>query len=110
MSKGLIIEPVVEKTADHYPAITNEARENEMISLAVDLAEQQLRDGTASAQVIVHYLKLGSTREKLEKEKLKQEKELLEIKAKNIQESTRVEQLYLDAINAMKMYSGNNGN
>lgn len=110
MSKGLIIEPIVEKTVEHSPALTNEARENELISLAVDLAEQQLREGTASAQVIVHYLKLGSTREKLEKEKLKKEKELLEIKAMNIQASAHIEQMYADAINAMKTYSGNNGN
>ena len=52
------------------PALTPEARENQLVSLAVDLAEQQLRDGTASSQVITHYLKLGSTKERLEKEKL----------------------------------------
>ena len=55
------------------PALTPEARENQLISLAIDLAEQQLRDGTASSQVITHYLKLGSTKEKLEREKLKNE-------------------------------------
>ena len=56
------------------PALTPEARENQLISLAVDLAEQQLRDGTASSQVITHYLKLGSTKEKIEKEILEKQK------------------------------------
>ena len=88
------------------PALSLEARENQMISLAVDLAEQQLRDGTASAQVITHYLKLGATTARLEKEKLERENELLKAKTKALESAERVEELYANAINAMKMYGG----
>lgn len=88
------------------PATTPEARENQMISLAVDLAEQQLMDGTASSQVITHYLKLGTTRARLEKEKLERENELLRAKTKAIESAERVEELYSNAIAAMKRYSG----
>lgn len=90
------------------PATSLEARENQMISLAVDLAEQQLRDGTASAQVITHYLKLGATTARLEKEKLERENELLKAKTKALESAERVEELYANAINAMKMYGGYN--
>ena len=58
------------------PALTPEARENQLISLAVDLAEKQLQEGTASSQVITHYLKLGSMRERLEREKLEEENKI----------------------------------
>ena len=88
------------------PALTPEARENQLISLAVDLAEQQLRDGTASSQVISHYLKLGSTRASLEKEKLERENELLRAKTENLESAKRVEELYKNALNAMRRYSG----
>ena len=89
------------------PALTPEARENQMISLAVDLAEKQLVEGTASSQVITHYLKLGSTKERLEKEKLEEENKLLKAKTEALQSAKRVEELYADAIAAMKRYSGN---
>ena len=89
------------------PAITVEDRENQLIALAVDLAEKQLREGTASSQVISHYLKLGTTREKLEIEKLKKETALLEAKKEQIDSSERNEQLYKEAIEAMKRYTGN---
>lgn len=89
------------------PALTPEARENQMISLAVDLAEKQLREGTASSQVITHYLKLGSTKERLEKEILEQQKELMAAKTESIQSAKRVEELYSNAINAMRKYAGN---
>ena len=75
------------------PALTPEARENQLISLAVDLAEQQLRDGTASSQVITHYLKLGTTRERLEKELLEREVELKKAKTESIQSAERIEKL-----------------
>lgn len=88
------------------PALTPEARENQLISLAVDLAEQQLRDGTASSQVISHYLKLGSTKASLEKEKLERENELLRAKTESIESAKRVEELYMNALNAMRDYSG----
>lgn len=88
------------------PAATPEARENQMISLAVDLAEKQLLDGTASSQVITHYLKLGSTKDKIEKEILQEQKELLKAKTEAIQSAKRVEELYENALNAMRSYSG----
>ena len=91
------------------PATTIEARENQLISLAVDLAERQLAEGTASSQVITHYLKLGTTKERLEKEKLEKENELLKAKTEAIQSAKRVEELYRDALNAMKSYSGQGG-
>lgn len=89
------------------PATTLESRENQMIALAVDLAEQQLADGTASSQVITHFLKLGTTKERLEKEKLERENELLRAKTENLQSAKRVEELYQNALNAMRRYSGN---
>lgn len=88
------------------PALTPEARENQLISLAVDLAEQQLRDGTASSQVITHYLKLGSTREKLEQETKRKELELIAAKTKSIANSEEIKVLYEEAIKAMRTYSG----
>ena len=88
------------------PATTPEARENQLIAAAVDLAERQLREGTASAQVISHYLKLGSSREKLEQERLAQEVDLLKIKAEAIASAKRVEELYSEAMNAFRAYSG----
>ena len=88
------------------PAFTPEARENQLISLAVDLAEQQLLNGTASAQVITHYLKLGTANARLEKEKLERENKLLEAKTKAIESSEKIEALYTEAIRAMKEYGG----
>lgn len=88
------------------PASTPEGRENQMISLAVDLAERQLREGTASAQVITHFLKLATTREQLEKEKLERENELLRAKTEALESAKRVEELYANALSAMKTYSG----
>lgn len=88
------------------PALTPEARENQMIALAVDLAERQLMEGTASSQVITHYLKLGSTKERIEKEILEKQKELIAAKTENLLSSKRIEELYANAINAMKRYSG----
>lgn len=88
------------------PALTPEARENQMIALAIDRAEQQLRDGTASSQVITHYLKLGSTKEKLEKEILVHQKELIEAKTQALQSTKRVEELYSNALAAFREYNG----
>ena len=88
------------------PALSPEARENQLVSLAVDLAEQQLRDGTASSQVITHYLKLGSTKERIEKEILEKQKELIEAKTQSLQSAQRIEELYKNALDAMRKYSG----
>ena len=89
------------------PALTPEARENQLISLAIDLAQKQLQEGTASSQVITHYLKLGSTKERLEKERLEAENKLLHARTAALESSEWVEKLYAEAIDAMKRYSGN---
>ncbi len=91
------------------PALTPEARENQMISLAIDLAEKQLMEGTASSQVITHYLKLGSTKERIEKEILEKQKELIAAKTESLQSAKRIEELYENALNAMRDYSGQGG-
>lgn len=92
------------------PATTPEARENQMISYAVDLAERQLLDGTASAQVITHYLKLGSTTERIEKEILGEQSKLIKAKTDALQSAKHVEELYAEALKAMRQYSGQGGN
>lgn len=88
------------------PATTPEARENQLIAAAVDLAARQLSDGTASAQVITHYLKLGSSREKLEQEKMAQEVELAKAKIEAMASAGRIEAMYGEALNAMRAYGG----
>jgi hypothetical protein len=88
------------------PATTEEGRENQLVSLAIDLAEKQLLEGTASSQVLTHYLKLGSTREKLEQERLARENQLLRTKAEVMESSKRVEELYQNALDAMRSYAG----
>lgn len=88
------------------PATSEEAREGQLVSLAMDLAERQLQDGTASSQVISHYLKLGSTRERLEQERLRRENEVLAAKVESMISAKRVEELYEAALNAMRSYAG----
>lgn len=86
--------------------MTPEARENQLIAKAVDLAEQQIMNGTASSQVITHFLKLGSTTARLEKERLQKENELLCAKTEAIKSGQRIEELYNNALNAMRNYGG----
>ena len=88
------------------PATTLEGRENQLISLAVGLAEKQIREGTASSQVITHFLKLATTREKLEQEKLAHENALLQAKTDSMASARKVEDLYDQAISAMRSYQG----
>lgn len=90
------------------PALTVEDRENQMIALAVNLAEQQLRDGTASAQVITHYLKLATTRERIEKEILERQKELIEAKTEAYHSAAKAEVSYQEVIDALRKYGGLN--
>lgn len=92
------------------PALTPEAREGQLISLAVDLAEKQLREGTASSQVITHYLKLGSTKERIEKEILEKQKELISAKTEALQAEKNIGELYAKVMEAIKDYSGNGTN
>lgn len=91
-------------------ALSAEARENEMIALAVDLAEDQLRNGKASTQVICHYLKLATKKEELEQNMLARKVELVTAQTENIKSAARVEELYKDAIAAMQIYSGGDSN
>lgn len=105
MSKGNKRE-AKEQTKKIRPATTPEARENQLISLAVDLAEKQLLEGTASSQVITHYLKLGTAKEKIERDILEKKKELIEAQTENLQAAKRIEELYTNALNAMRHYSG----
>ena len=98
--------PSEEIPSRRRPGSTPEARESQMIDLADQLAERQLRDGTASSQVITHYLKLGSSRERLEQQKIVLEQRLLEAKAEAIANQARSEQLFENAIKAMRAYQG----
>lgn len=88
------------------PALSPEARENQLISLATDAAEQQLRDGTASSQVITYFLKLGSQKEKLERERLEEENKLLKAKTEQLKSQKRSEELMEEALKAFRSYSG----
>ena len=93
-----------EDKSEMKPASSSDARENQMIALAIKLAEKQLIDGTASAQVITHYLKLGSSKEKLEKELMEKQKALVDAKTQNLQSSKQTEELYRKALDAMRSY------
>lgn len=87
-------------------ALDPEARENQLVALAYDVAEQQLLDGTISSQVLSQLLKAGSVKNKLELAKLENENELLRVKASAIQSTARSDEIYTNALNAMKNYSG----
>ena len=89
------------------PALNPEMREQQLISLAVDLVEQRLRDGTASSQETTHFLKLASQKAKLETERFALENEMIKAKTQAIRDQADMKTLYKDAIEAMKRYSGN---
>lgn len=88
------------------PALSPEAREDQLVAAAIDLAEEKLLDGTASTQLICHYLKLGTEKSKLEAEKLRHENQLLEAKTDAIKSAQRSEEVYAQALDAMRMYRG----
>lgn len=90
----------------HRPAMTPEARENQLIAQAMDLAEERIASGRASSQEIIHFLRLGSSKMRLENEKLRNENELLKAKTEALQSAKEEKQLYADAIKAMGIYSG----
>ena len=96
----------VRTTTKRRAAMSPEARENQMISLAVDVAERQMLKGTASSQVITHFLKLGSRKEQLEREKLENENELLRTRIKALESSEKSEEMYAKVLKAIKEYSG----
>lgn len=109
MPKGKAARSSEPSSPIRRPPVSLEAQENLMISLAVQCAEKQLRDGTASSQVITHYLKLGSSKERIEKEILEKQKELIEAKTKNINSNSEAKELYANALAAFKLYSGAGG-
>lgn len=96
----------IQNTKPMRPALTPEARENQLISLAIDLVEQRLIDGTASSQETTHFLKLASRKAKLEVERAQLENELIKAKTQSINDQADIKKLYADAIEAMKRYSG----
>lgn len=102
-------EEITTKRRELSPALTPEARENQLIALAMNLAEQHLLDGTASSQEITHFLKLGTQKEKLEKEILGKQSILLDAKTDSIKSAQKNEEIYKQAIEAMKTYSGYSG-
>lgn len=89
------------------PALTPEARENQLISLAYDRAEEKLLNGTASSQLITHFLKLGSAKERLERDSLEQDIQLKKAKTESLKQNQTLEEVYKKAIIAMRDYSGN---
>lgn len=92
-------------TREFPPAETLEQKEEQMVLLAMDRAEQQIRDGTASGQVLAHYLKIGSTKERLEKQILGEQKKLIVAKTEQIESQKRIEELYARAVEAFVDYS-----
>lgn len=105
MLKAKASPPPSERKATRK-ALTPEAREAQMVNLAVDLAEEQLRNGTASSAVITHYLKLGTEKAKLEREILAEQRDLYAAKTQAIKDSADMKELYANALIAMQQYSG----
>ena len=97
---------MTKKSFKHHVAETPEARESQLVSLVFDLAERKIRDGTASSQVMTHFLKLGTIHAELEKEKLVHENELLRAKTEAIKSQQRMDEMYANALAAMRSYSG----
>ena len=108
MRKVKIVAPSLPKRKTKA-AQTIEENENQMISLAMDRVRQRIIDGTASSQELVYFIKLGSTRERLEREILMKQKEQIEAKTDNLKSAAQSEELYAKAIEAMGRYSGHQG-
>lgn len=101
--------PDDEQPPSRPPAKTPEGREQQLVNYAINLAEKQLLEGTAASQVITHFLKLGTEREKLERRKIEQENLLLQARVDNLNASQNSEKMYKDALDAMRRYSGQEG-
>lgn len=99
-------KPVETPTDEFIPELDPEAREAQMINLAVRQAEKQLREGTAPAQIVTHYLKLATARERKELEILEKQALLISAKTEALESAKRIEELYAQAIDAMKLYNG----
>lgn len=97
---------IVKSTQRSVPAMTQEAKESQLIALAYDLAEERMRNGTATSQEIVHFLKLGSSKDRIEREILERQKDLVSAKTEALQAQKRIEELLANAVTAMKSYSG----
>lgn len=107
-AENKIVELASKNKRKSRPASNPESREQQLINLAVDLAEKQLMDGTAAPSVINHYLKLGTTRERLERDILEKQSKLIDAKADSLTKEKESEQLTKDAIEAMKNYNSGN--
>lgn len=101
---AVVKQPVDDGRPRRPPATTPEARENQLIAMATDVVEKQLREGTASQQVLAHFLKLATGRENLERQKLISENELLKARVENLASNAKVEELYKEAIDAFTSY------
>lgn len=106
MGRRKAIGPEEASSRKTAPALTPEAQENMLIALAMDRAEEQLRNGTASQQLIVHFLRLATEKDRLERAQLEKKNALLEAKTEQIKTAESVASLYADAIKAMRDYSG----
>lgn len=104
MKKARASDPATERKI--RPALTPKAREKQLVALAVDLVEKRLREGTASSQEVTQILKMGSVRADLEKEMLRHQVELVKAKTESLQAAKRVDELYANALKAMRSYSG----
>lgn len=102
-------EEKVNASPPRHHATTPEGRENELIALAYDAAEERIRNGSATSQEIVHFLRLGSSKERLEKEKIRSDMELQKAKIEALEYSKNLELLFNNAIQAMQSYSGKSG-
>ena len=104
--RGQQPEPTEPVTRRSRPATTPESREQQMVAIAFDLAEKRLRNGTATSQEVTHFLKLGSSREFLEQERIRGENLLNKAKIENMAQANRIEELMTDALAAMRSYKG----
>lgn len=110
MGRRKQISDDIQEESYRTPARDPEEWENRMINLSMERVEQRIRDGTASSAELVHFLKLGSSRERLEQEEKRKEIELKQAKTANLETAQRIESLYENAVNAMRKYSGNGSN
>lgn len=106
MGRKKLVEEKPKEVQPIRRATDPESRENQLIALATNLVEQRLLDGTASAQEVCHFLKLGTMEKKLEMQKLERENKLLEAKTQALESQKRSEELFANAIEAMRSYSG----